>query len=168
MERQDENETALSLSFVDCISCGLAAAIFLFVLTGANVNLHGLGVGGQEGRAATAARGAFAVEPVDLEVQFDEPVSVAGSGWSSSRRHADRVLVADITSDGVATKKVVGFMRRLDHGFAATGGRFTTLRETALRVSSEVPPAGDQPPSSGPSGISAEHGSRRLCRPGRA
>jgi hypothetical protein len=28
--------------------------------------------------------------------------------------------------------------------------------------------AADQPPSSGPGGISAEHGSRRLCRPGRA
>ncbi|MCO6414632.1 hypothetical protein JYK14_00350 [Siccirubricoccus sp. KC 17139] len=153
MRADQDGDGALSLSFVDCISCGLAAAIFLFVVFGVVLGTPGSNAGLLGEAPPAEVRGAFGREPLDLEVRFDQPVEIGGaapgdatlSGWLVPSGGNDRVVVADVQRPLAAQGKfAIGFLRRFDRGFAARASNqsFTSLRETGLEVYANSAPSG--------------------------
>jgi hypothetical protein len=147
----DDEEATLSLSFVDCISCGLAAAIFLFVLFSVEVGASGAAAGSRGMSLPTLTRGEMAREPIDLEVRLDHEIDlpttagadVSVSGWMFGRSDSDRVLAAERSDAPLGgTGAAKGFLRRLDTGFAPRPGRLSSLRETGLQLVADKPPSG--------------------------
>ena len=95
----DAGDDPISLSFIDCISCGLAAALFLFLVFAAIPRAAALAAAQLEEGAASGAisQGAAAqlpplfigngdVIPVDIRVEFESgPIQISAINWRSSK-----------------------------------------------------------------------------------
>ncbi|RWB35804.1 MAG: hypothetical protein EOQ41_03055 [Mesorhizobium sp.] len=112
---QDDSEDPISLSFIDCISCGLAAAVFLFLVFAAIPRSVALAQqqstgasGGINGAAALPALfdGTGSDVPVDIVIVLNGPVAEGEGTWQplgnddmkSSYRPADGMVTAFLGS----------------------------------------------------------------------
>lgn len=91
---KESEDDAISLSFVDCMSCGLAAAMFLFLVfaaipraqVAANAALRS-GAESTQGRGLIPmdARTSAAISiPMDIEIRLNQPLLAAGGEWSGA------------------------------------------------------------------------------------
>jgi hypothetical protein len=147
MREEDVGETTLSLSFVDGISCGLAATILLFMLFGLTIGLSGT-TGDDRGRSGSIATQSAALsgESVDLEIQLSDPIpwsqpgKASESGWVFPRATGD--VMVDLKKPSGQGRFVSAFIRRLSHGFSPQPDHRSSVRETGFELISDSPPSG--------------------------
>jgi len=71
---EEQGEETLSISLVDGISCGLAAALLLFIIFAINISISRSSLGGSSGHgAATKILSDLKTEPVDIVVEVRGP-----------------------------------------------------------------------------------------------
>jgi hypothetical protein len=103
----DSGDDPISLSFIDCMSCSLAAALFMFIIFGAiphqqasmqaamesSANDVPLGAnetieapaGGDEATEIVPAKiGGDPRAPIDVEVAFNLPIAIVSASWRGS------------------------------------------------------------------------------------
>src|SRR5262249_45708096 len=108
----------LSISLVDGISCGLAAALLLFIIFAINISISRSSLDGSSGHGtATKILSDLKTEPVDIVVEVRGPTSsfVGGAGWAPHASAADHVVVNEMQGTMV-------FIRQLKKGFSEARG----------------------------------------------
>jgi hypothetical protein len=132
-------EDTLSISFVDGISCGLAAALLLFIIFGINISISQSSLGGAAGHGTvTKIPSELKYEPVDIFVEVHGPLSALETAVKGAKNS---------TSDHIVVNKEQGtilFIRELKKGF---GDDLRGVKVVPGKISFNLEWSGAAPPS---------------------
>lgn len=123
---EEQDDTTISLSLVDGISCGLAAALLLFIIFGINISVAKLSVGGGAGHGTIVTRthSGLKNEPVDIVVSVKGPTSWATFRASGPREHVVKNVEEETTS----------FVRELADGFTQSDGVHADSQQITINL----------------------------------
>ncbi|RWB26415.1 hypothetical protein [Mesorhizobium sp.] len=135
----DSGEDPISLSFIDCISCGLAAALFMFLVfaaipRGAATAAAEIATssGGLTGSGLSVALPVFdgggGDVPVDIRIALDRSVSVSEAHWKNAKKTFEY-----LTETGQVEAFLASF--RSSDQFKDTGVPEFLLKRTATAAS---------------------------------
>jgi hypothetical protein len=132
----DEEESTISLSLVDGLSCGLAALILLFILLALSIGLQrGTLLSGASDPVNAISARPFGSGSVDLVVMFDRAGAgqVASARWTTPKPTEDGEIGPLPESGGHASVSM-GYFRRLPRGLSLDRRGRTQLGQTGFEV----------------------------------
>jgi hypothetical protein len=134
-----ESEETLSISLVDGISCGLAAALLLFIIFGINISISKSSLGGVAGHGTvTKIPSDLPGEPVDIFVEVHGPAAALRAAGSAKQKSVlDHVVVNE-------AQGTILFIRELKAGFGQLNGVQAPRDKIAFNLdwSGAIPPYG--------------------------
>jgi hypothetical protein len=137
VERQSED--TLSISLVDGISCGLAAALLLFIIFGINISISKSSLGGVAGHGTvTKIPSDLPGEPIDIFVEVHGPVSALRTAGSAKQKSSlDHIVMNE-------AQGTILFIRELKAGFGELNGLQAPHDKIAFSLdwSGRTPPYG--------------------------
>ncbi|MCK1266748.1 hypothetical protein IVB44_21450 [Bradyrhizobium sp. 49] len=131
----ERSEDSISLSLVDGISCGLAAALLLFIIFGINISISTSNLAGSAGHGTlTKAKiELMKLEPVDIFVQVSgATASFTKSDWTTYHPSTDHIVLN-------AQQGTVLLIRELKSGFGELNGVQAARNKISIDLSWRSP-----------------------------